>query len=243
MAFGRKVRGARQVGVRELRQLLALPSTRDEDLSERGGCEVRQLSDGRMLGVFGNGRGILYPSRGVLDDMLREAEEMASAGPVNLVKTLIPPAGDFIRDVGAHAARLAATLRVPAEALDGSPDSLLAVDKALKRIKSSQRMTPEIVTPLVAYIGELLRRACDGRWEISEQSGGGAPEPTILGREDLFYQPFSIVVLAFDPDHRSSLHSAVEVALKMPVRKSRGPAPEGMQYVYIVGARKPPVDT
>ena len=48
--------------------------------------------------------------------------------------------------------------------LDGTPASLDAVDKALKRIPWAKRQVPDLVTPLVAYLGEVMRRGCGGRW-------------------------------------------------------------------------------
>jgi hypothetical protein len=188
-------------------------------MSERTRSDARLLDDGRVLLVYEDGRGVLYPSYAALDEMLSEVEALAAKGPVDLIRELLPPADEFIRDIDTHAANLAARLRLPKEALDGTVESLHAVDKGIRRVKADNRMTPEIVTPLVAYIGEILRRACDdGRWTTIEQHGGGVPEPTIHGRDDRFFQPCAIVIHALDFDHRSSLHAAVNAALSVNVR-------------------------
>jgi hypothetical protein len=63
---------------------------------------------------------------------------------------LLPPVADFIRDVEAHAKRLGPRIGVADEALDGTPESLDAVDKALKKIPWAKRQVPDLVTPLVA---------------------------------------------------------------------------------------------
>jgi len=78
--------------------------------------------------------------------------------------TLLPPIDDFLRNVEAHARSLGPRLRIPDEVLDGSVASLGAVDKALKRIPLAERPVADLVTPLVAYVGEVLRRASGGRW-------------------------------------------------------------------------------
>ncbi len=80
------------------------------------------------------------------------------------IDTLLPPIDDFLRDVEAHAKSLGARLRIPNEVLDGSEASLEAVDNALKRMRKPKRLTPEIITPLVAYVGEVMRPVCGGRW-------------------------------------------------------------------------------
>ena len=74
---------------------------------------------------------------------------------------------DFLRDVEALAKSLGPRLRLPDEALDGTLASLDAVDKALRRIPWAKRPVPDLVTPLVAYVGEVLRRVSGGRWTRS----------------------------------------------------------------------------
>jgi len=80
---------------------------------------------------------------------------------------LLPPIDDFIRDVDMHADSLAKAIKVKGEALDRSIASLDAVDKALRRIPRAKRPVREILTPLVAYVGEVMRRASGGRWSKS----------------------------------------------------------------------------
>ncbi len=103
---------------REVRVLLASPHTRDGDLSERTSHEVMLLEDGRALVLRRDGKGILWPSRDALDEMNREIEEEMRRGPVDLMKTLLPPASEFITHASAHATSLATKLRVSADALD-----------------------------------------------------------------------------------------------------------------------------
>jgi hypothetical protein len=166
MASSGKIPGARTASIKEVRELSKLSWVLDEALSSRG-HEARVLPDGRVLLYWGEGqKGNLYPSREVLAQMQREtAEEMAKArsGP-GPAQTLLPPIDDFLRDVEAHAKSLGPRLRIPDDVLDYTPESLDAVDKALKRIPWAKRQIPELVTPLVAYLGEVIRRATGGQW-------------------------------------------------------------------------------
>jgi hypothetical protein len=163
MASG-KIPGVRTISHKQVLELSKLPWTRDEELST-GGFEARLLPDGRVLLVLPlGGSGTLYPSREPLAKMQREIAAEIARGPVDPSLTLLPPIDDFLRDVEAHAKSLGPRLRIPAEVLDYTPESLDAVDKALKRIPWAKRQVPDLVTPLVAYLGEVIRRGCGGQW-------------------------------------------------------------------------------
>jgi hypothetical protein len=173
MADG-KIPGVRQASRKEVRELLKLAWARDEELSDRD-TDARLLPDGRVLLYHGeHERGVLYPSRESLKEMKRRCAEMAqeaarqrAEGLPNPCRTLLPPIDDFLRDVEAHASSLGKRLRIPDAVLDGTEASLDAVDKALVRIPWSRRQVPDLVTPLVAYVGEVLRKASGGQWSRS----------------------------------------------------------------------------
>jgi hypothetical protein len=166
-----KIPGFRHASGKEVRELLKLAWVRDEELSDRK-TDARLLPDGRVLLYLGDGeKAALYPSRESLAEMQREgAEEMAkfkeqqARGLLDPSLELLPPIDDFLRDVEAHAKSLGPRLRIPDAVLDGTIESLDAVDKALKRIPWAKRQVPDLVTPLVAYLGEVARRASGGRW-------------------------------------------------------------------------------
>jgi hypothetical protein len=152
----------RVAGVREYRKLPV-----DQELSKGTKGEVRILPDGRVLYTLGAIRGgTTWPSREVFTEYRRrEDEEFAKARSApHPAVALLPPIDDFLRDVEAHAKSLGPRLSIPDEVLDGSVASLGAVDKALKRIPLAERPVADLVTPLVAYMGEVLRRASGGRW-------------------------------------------------------------------------------
>jgi hypothetical protein len=151
-----------RIPAKELREYLKLPV--DQALSRRGD-EVRILPDGRVLWTIPGVRiARTWPSREAYAEMQREFAEYAAKVSVDPCLTLLPPIDDFLRDVEAHAKSLGPRLRIPDEVLDFTPASLDAVDKALKRIPWAKRQVPDLVTPLVAYLGEVIRRGCGGRW-------------------------------------------------------------------------------
>ncbi len=143
--------------------------------------EARALPDGRVLLFLVDGeKATLYPSRESLAEVRRAGEEMMAKGAtVDLTQTLLPPIADFLRDVEAHAQSVGKVLRIPDEALDFTEASLDAIDAGLKRIRpAAKRMTPEIVTPVIAYVGEVMRRVSGGQWKQWTTN-----EPLIKGRD------------------------------------------------------------
>jgi hypothetical protein len=166
-----KIPGVRQVSAKEVRELSKLAWVRDEALSTRM-SEARVLPDGRVLMHVADGeRANLFPSRAAAEEAHRRylearqrAEGQARRGPVDPSLGLLPPVADFLRDVELHAKKLGPRIGIADEALDGTLESLDAVDKALKKIPWAKRQVPDLVTPLVAYVGEVLRKASGGRW-------------------------------------------------------------------------------
>lgn len=176
MASG-KIPGVRNVTMAQARKLLKLPWVADEALSTFSPAHV--LADGRVLLYMpGDMIGSLYPSREVAEEMNRryaeterKAAEQTAAGYPDPCLELLPPIDDFIRDVDAHAESVGKALKVKGGPLDRSVASLDAVDKALVRIPRAKRPVPEIVTPLTAYVGELMRKASGGRWSKLPPTG------------------------------------------------------------------------
>jgi len=163
-----KIRGVRRLRKKEVQELSKLPWVVDNALSTDS-FEARVLPDGRVLHFFRFDRaGNLYPSREALAQALQwvkeTSEEAAAKGPFDPAKELLPPLDDFLRDVDEHAKSLGKVLRLSNDVLDRSIESLDAVHKAVVRIKRDKRFTPEVFTPLTAYLGEVMRLVCDGRW-------------------------------------------------------------------------------
>jgi hypothetical protein len=70
------------------------------------------------------------------------------------------------------------------------------VDAALERMRKARRMTPEVVTPLVAYVGQVMLGVSGGRWTKA---------PTT--RRLRVYMPM------VEPSKRVPLRAAVDVML------------------------------
>jgi hypothetical protein len=213
MAFP-KIAGIRTVSGKERRELLKLPWVRDEDLSH-GRHEARVLPDGRVLDYMGDHiASQLYPSREAYAAVRRAGEDLIASGPtIDPTRTLLPPIDDFLRDVEGHARALGKALGVPEEALDRSQASLDVAYKAVLRLRKAKRMTPEVLTPLTAYAGEVMRAACDGKWTRSLVRHH-ENEPMIQAHDGGLFQPFAIVLVEVtEHGARGSLRGAVTGAL------------------------------
>jgi hypothetical protein len=203
-----------RISAKELREYLKLPV--DQALSRRGD-EVRVLPDGRVLWTIPPSRiARMWPSREAYEENLREFAEYVAKVSVDPCLTLLPPVADFIRDVEAHAKSLGPRIGVAADVLDGTPESLDAVDKALKKIPWAKRQVPDLVTPLVAYLGEVMRKGTGGQWSTST-APGHENEPMITTRSGGLFQPFASVYLPMvEPSRRIPLRSSPGVPHRLP---------------------------
>jgi hypothetical protein len=84
-----------------------------------------------------------------------------------LSRARFPGGSGFIESVRQLAQEVAAKLQIGAEVLNGSVGSLEHVDEAAQRLGGQYFFDdPTILAPIVAYVGELIREATDGHWEI-----------------------------------------------------------------------------
>jgi hypothetical protein len=87
-------------------------------------------------------------------------------GLVALV-TRFPGGRGFAGAVAQMAQELGAKLRLDADVLNGSVDSLQHVDKAARGLGGSNILDdPAVLLPIVAYAGEVMREATGGHWDI-----------------------------------------------------------------------------
>jgi hypothetical protein len=239
-----RITGGELIPVTEVRRLSKLPWVRVEALSDRL-SEARLLPDGRFLLYFGEGeKGTLYPSRAAVERILWEGAEQPSRFSVVSRRALLPPVADFLRDVSAHAASLSDRLRVPREALDRTVESLHAVDQGVLRLTHAKLMKPELVTPLVAYVGLVLLDASNGRWTtlyprtryLARDNPDGTTtrqwvttredddEPTILASDGRLFQPLALVTTEIDRQQGGSMYRGVTGTLAYyPSDKTAGP--------------------
>jgi hypothetical protein len=89
-------------------------------------------------------------------------------------------------------------------------ESLDVAYKAVLRLRKAKRMTPEVFTPLTAYVGEVMRLVCDGQWTTSPAMTGHENEPMIRAHDGGLFQPFAIVLVEItEHGARGSLRGAV----------------------------------
>jgi hypothetical protein len=203
-----------RIPAKELREYLKLPV--DQALSRRVD-EVRILPDGRVLWIIPATRiARTWPSREAYEEHLRKFAEYAAKVSVDPCLTLLPPIDDFLRDVEVHAKSLGPRLKIPAEVLDFTPESLDGVDKALKKIPWAKRQVPDLVTPLVAYLGEVMRKGTGAQWSTST-APGHENEPMITTPSGNLFQPFASVYLPMvEPSRRIPLRSSPGVPYRRP---------------------------
>jgi hypothetical protein len=210
----RKSTEVRTVSVKEVRELSKLSWVRDEALSDRM-SDARVLPDGRVLLFYADGaKGTLFPSRDALAEARREGEELvAKGGRVDPTPKLLPAIDDFLREVEAHAQNFGKVIGLPDGTLDRSVDSLDVAYKAVLRLRRAKRTTPEVFTPLTAYVGEVMRLVCDGQWTRSPVAGH-ENEPMIRAYDGGLFQPFAIVLVQImEHGSRGSLTGAVSGTL------------------------------
>jgi hypothetical protein len=206
-----KQRG-KMISAKRVRSLLSEQESRvDTELQKRTPGQPLLLKDGQVVLVFEDGKGTLYPSRDALIELLDRVEALAKQGPVDPKRWLLPPSATFLAEVQQQAARLV-RLMGSQEALDGSVASLAAVDKTLQALSREERMSPDWVSSLVAYIGEIMRTTTDGHWAQSSPSPG-EDEPVVVTRDGKILQPFALVYGELRRGRQGSLQGATNGAL------------------------------
>jgi hypothetical protein len=162
--------------------------------------------------VLEDGKGTLYPSREALIELLVHVESLAEQGPIDPKRSLLPPVDTFLAGIQGQTRHLAHLIGVQ-DVLDGSEASLEAVDRAIQALPREQRMSPQWVTSLVAYVGEIMRTATDGRWDRINLSPEEV-EPVVVTPDGRILQPFALVYGELRRGHQGSLHGALNGMLR-----------------------------
>jgi hypothetical protein len=201
------------ISAARVRSLLSSQASRaDTELQKRISGEPRLLEDGQLILVHEDGKGTIYPSRDAFIELMDLVESLARQGPVDPKRSLLPPPEEFLAGIQEHAERLA-HLMGSRESLDGSEASLGTVDRAVQALPRKQRMSLEWVSSLVAYTGEIMRAATNGRWTHMNSSPGEV-EPVVVTRDGRILQPFPLVYGELRRGRRGSLQGAVNGVLR-----------------------------
>jgi hypothetical protein len=184
---------SRAVSAREIERILkkTKPSL-DAELSRQTFSQAFDLSGGRVLLLRDDGNGRLYESKKELQAMLEEGERRAARGPESICHDF-PQGQAFAEQVPQLVRQLGTELKIDPARLDGSEKSLDAVDKALWRMKPERALSVEVFAPLTAYVGEVIRKATNGRWEMRQASDADKTwEPWIVDPSGRSCPPFLI---------------------------------------------------
>ena len=201
---------ARRVSAKTVRDLLAAGDAEpDESLSkELTFCSVYNLDHGQVLLVFDSGRGVIYESRDQLVRMYEEAVQRA-ARKASYLAELLPQGQDFAAQVSRLVAELPGRLSLDPGVLDYSETSLIAIDAAIRKLGPHRVLTPDMFPPLTAYVGEVIRRATAGSWEMRLDRDGETWVPWVVGRSGQEYPPTRISKELLEYGRSASLRTFV----------------------------------
>jgi len=162
-------------------------------------CWYAYVSDkGELLFLKDRGRSELYESRQALADTYEEIRARPTRSH-HCLEGQIPQGPHFIEAVPALIDELAVFLKLPREKLDGTYESLEAVDAALKKVRPKRRIleTPNFFAAIIAYTGEVMRKAVNGVWWL-RPAEDGVYEPHVLLEEGKFKDDLNPFVYTYD---------------------------------------------
>lgn len=187
---------------------------RDADLTRVGAGDAYTLSDGRVLIVFEDGQGILYPSREQVNALLSTVEKMAAIPPEHPAKKLLPQGKEFVNHVPQLLESLASLLNIEPSVLDKSEKSLDLVEQTVSETGARTFLNPQRLPMLVAYVGEVIRAIRNGKWQMFYDQNTETWEPMIVDPEGRLYQPFALVYQELRRGRQGSIRGATNGALR-----------------------------
>ncbi|HEY8462357.1 MAG TPA: hypothetical protein VIM99_18365 [Blastocatellia bacterium] len=203
----------RKLSFAEAQKLLA--NENEGNLSKQPGKFSRtKLSGGQVLELYypitaPDPRRRMRPTTVPGYGMLYESElayKDANRAP-HVLEDLIPDARRLVGDIPPLVGKLEKRLRLGANKLDYSRESLRRVDAYLAgylRSHSTMQPDPQLFQELTAYYGETLRRALGGEWRVRKDEVSSYPEPNIIsGVKEI--KPWSgLVTLLYDHEKRGA---------------------------------------
>ncbi len=168
--------------------------------------------------------GRLYRSRAEFEQYLQWMQEPHQ--PTHILEGHMLYGEDFPEHVPQLIDDLARLLKIPRDVLDGSMESLKAVDSAIKKYGKRKSLEAAVFSALVAYSGEVVRQYVQGKWKMRFE-GAYAPvwEPWIVDPQDRYCTPFIYLYEDLAEKRGTSLASSMSVALngrrKLPKASAR----------------------
>ena len=157
--------------------------------------EVVRLNDGRVVWVS-YGSANIYASADEYRALLASIEENSHSKWQHPLGTEFVDGQAFIKAVPQLVQQLPAKLRLQSSCLNRSVESLDHVDRGAARFSGPECLDdPAILAPIVAYVGEVMREATAGRWEVRPWQGPGGEDswhPIIVGANGQEYPTFVV---------------------------------------------------
>lgn len=195
---------------KEVRELLAQPGIVQDDLYDGDYLKSYTLPDGGELIVLPTGKGHRYPSR---TEYVAYCTELEARQPEHVLAGQLPQGENFPADVPRLVDELATTFGLPREKLDHTIESLVLVDRAVRRRGPTRCMEPDIYPLLIAYVGEVMRRWTGGAWRMKLDKDGETWEPWIVAGQEVF-NPFMVVYRELDEGPKGSIAGATRGELR-----------------------------
>lgn len=173
-----------------------------------------RCANGKILAVSKNGTGNLY---GSIDDWQAELIELVDLGkrePVHFLYNQIPSQERFIAEIPLLISNLAIELKLDPFEFNKTIDSLLVVDRVVNKENRQayiDNSNKRILGSLIAYIGEIVKTAINGEWQI-KQSSTAAWEPVIIAPNGKIS---SLCVMVFDDLYEAEESSFYDISLML----------------------------
>lgn len=184
----------RQISRREAEELLVMPGCqKDEELSTIL-APALLLPDGRLL-VYNTDEededagGLLWESK---QDFVSYCAKPSQSNPTHILEGRLPHGSTFVENIPSLISRLAQELGLTQSQLGIERKDLQEVDRLVRlRYDIDARVEPRMFEMLVAYVGEAIRQATDGTWQLRQATGNpNIWEPWIVCPDGQEYAPF-----------------------------------------------------
>jgi hypothetical protein len=208
----------------EEKRFLGAPDTVVDTEFAALGIDARRLGDGRVVTVHIGSKARLWESRDLLLATL--SRSAADPGPRSVAASL-RSGSQFLDELTTLLSSAPAKLDLPREALDFSIASIERIDEVRRR-KDGKRRVEKALDEIVAYVGEVVRRALDGHWEMRVSDDGKTPEPVVVMKDGRVSHPGVFVLREIDLGREGSLLAVTEQEIESfgPHRDIKVPPPD-----------------
>lgn len=171
--------------------------------------------DGRVLTTFPSGNGVMYSTREAFEIQAELIERTRGQKPQHILHDRLPGGEEFPQYAPHLVDNLATLLKIPGNELDNSLQSLDLVEHKIKHLGRKRCLDSPIFAALVAYIGEVIRRAVDGRWVmILSNQDDSVWEPWIIDPQGRSANSFSdLYDMLAEPSKPISIRGATAIAI------------------------------